>query len=117
MSERDPQVTLSQIKDAAERAQLICKENTFEELLGDWKAIAALERFLEIIGEGVNRLPTRIHHQHPEIPWRAIAGLRNRLIHGYDSVDYKVLWNTAEQDIPDLISKLEKILSDFKDPT
>lgn len=67
----------------------------------------ALTRLLEIIGEAAGRIPPQERSQHPDIPWPEIVGLRNRLIHGYDSVDNDILWEIISQDIPDLVQKLE----------
>jgi uncharacterized protein with HEPN domain len=93
MSAHDPAATLRQIQDAARRLQLIVAGKTLEQLLADWQATAALERFLEIVGEGVKRLPLEIRSRYPAVPWKEIAGTRDRLSHGYDDVDHQVLWN------------------------
>jgi uncharacterized protein with HEPN domain len=91
MSARDPQATLRQIQDAAQRLQMICADKTLETLMADWQATAALERFLEILGEGVKRLPIELRSRYPSVPWKEIAGTRDHLSHGYDDVDYQVL--------------------------
>ncbi len=70
----------------------------------------ALVRLVEIIGEAASRVSQAGQAKTPEIPWREIIGMRNRLIHGYDSVDLNVLWDTVELDRPPLIIRLEKIL-------
>ncbi len=70
----------------------------------------ALVRLVEIIGEAAGRVSKTTQSQYPEIPWREIISMRNRLIHGYDSFDLDVLWNTVALDLPPLISHLEKIL-------
>ena len=91
MSRRDPQLTLAQIRDAAEKARALCANHTLDSLLADWTATAALERCIEIVGEGVRRLPPELKQQRDDIPWKDIAGTRDRLIHGYDLVDHRVL--------------------------
>jgi len=70
----------------------------------------ALVRLLEIIGEAAARIPQDEHEMYPSIPWVQIIGLRNRLIHGYDSVDHDILWSILTRDVPQLISGLEDIL-------
>ena len=95
MSAHDPRATLRQIQDAARRLQMICAGRTFEELLADWQATAALERFLEIVGEAVKRLPADLRSRHPSVPWKEIAGTRDRLSHGYDDVEHQVLWDAV----------------------
>jgi uncharacterized protein with HEPN domain len=70
----------------------------------------ALKRLIEIIGEAANRVPDEFQDAHPEIPWIEIVGMRNRLIHGYDEVDFDFLWNVVRDDLPSLIKQLNKIL-------
>jgi uncharacterized protein with HEPN domain len=69
---------------------------------------AALERFVEVIGEAANRVSQERRQQTPDIPWRQIVGMRNRLIHGYVAVDYDILWGVVHADLPTLIERLEK---------
>jgi uncharacterized protein with HEPN domain len=95
MSAHDPRATLRQIQDAARRLQSICAGQTLATLLAAWQATAALERFLEIAGEAVKRLPVDLRSRHPSVPWKEIAGTRDRLSHGYDDVDHQVLWDAV----------------------
>ena len=67
----------------------------------------ALVRLLEIIGEAANRVPADQRVGIPEVPWAQIVGLRNRLIHGYDEVDFDILWQIVYHDLPKLIKALE----------
>lgn len=113
MSKRDPRVTLLQIREAAGRIQTICAGKTMPQLLTDWQATAALERFLEILGEAVKRLPADLRERHPGVPWKEIAGTRDRLSHGYDDVNHEVLWNAAMHDIPVLVATVEKMLKEL----
>ncbi|HPC60302.1 MAG TPA: DUF86 domain-containing protein [Verrucomicrobiota bacterium] len=115
MSVHDPQATLRQIRDAARHAQEICADKTLESLLKDWQATAALERFLEIVGEGVKRLPAELRDRYPAVPWKEIAGTRDQLSHGYDDVDYQVLWDAAKADVPVLLATIEQMLNDLDD--
>lgn len=55
-------------------------------------------------------MPAKGRARHPDIPWTEIVGLRNRLIHGYDSVDFDILWQIVSDDLPPLIAVLEKAL-------
>jgi len=113
MSAHDPQVTLRQIQDAVRRLQTICAGKTMEQLLADWLATAALERFLEIVGEGVKRLPLDLRSRYPWVPWKEIAGTRDHLSHGYDDVDYQVLWDAVQKDVPVLLATVEQMLIDL----
>ena len=71
----------------------------------------ALVRLIEIIGEAAAKITPETKSQYPLIPWNALTGMRNRLIHGYDSIDLNILWDTIEVDLPPLISELETILT------
>jgi uncharacterized protein with HEPN domain len=70
----------------------------------------ALVRLMEIIGEAAVRTPEVFRSRYPQIPWRDVADLRNRLIHGYDTVDFDILWTIIQEDLPPLIEQLEAIL-------
>ena len=115
MSVRDPKATLRQIRDAARHAREICSNKTLEGLLQDWQATVAFERFIEIVGEGVKRLPADLRSRYPTVPWKEIAGTRDHLSHGYDTVDYQILWDAVNQDLPFLLETIEKILNEPDD--
>lgn len=83
---------------------------TRAELDNDRQLNLALVRLLEIVGEAAGRVPSEDRSRHPNIPWAEIVGLRNRLIHGYDSVDFDILWQIVIDDLPPLIAALEKAL-------
>jgi uncharacterized protein with HEPN domain len=72
----------------------------------------ALIRLVEIVGEASAKVSSEMQARYPSIPWPQIIGMRNRLIHGYDSVDLDILWDTLEVDLPPLIAELEKILDE-----
>ena len=81
----------------------------FTAFSGDVKTQYACIRCLEIIGEAAKKLPDNFRNKNPEIPWKILAGMRDRLIHGYDTVDVAVLWGTVKNDIPTLIRNIEKV--------
>jgi uncharacterized protein with HEPN domain len=72
----------------------------------------ALVRLVEIVGEAATRVSREGQEQHPSIPWQQARGMRNRLIHGYDTVDLDVLWDTTQDDLPALIVQLRQALED-----
>ena len=72
----------------------------------------ACARLLEIRGEAANRVADETQSKYPELPWLQMIGVRNRLIHGYDSVDFDILWAIISSDLPDLVLQLEKIIGD-----
>lgn len=112
MSRRDPKVTLRQVADHARRAQELCKTNSLPEILGDWQKRAAFERVMEVLGEAVKRLPPEMMARYPAVDWRGIAGMRDRVSHGYDAIDYGLLWQAVETRVPGLLTTIEQMLKD-----
>jgi len=68
---------------------------------------------MEIVGEGVKRLPMDLRTCYPSVPWKEIAGTRDHLSHGYDDVDYQVLWDAVQKDVPELLLTVERMLKDL----
>ncbi len=66
---------------------------------------------ITIIGEAAGRIEAEVQYLHPEVPWRPIIAMRNRLVHGYFDVQLDVVWNTVEVDIPEIIRQVELLLN------
>jgi uncharacterized protein with HEPN domain len=94
---------------AKEAIELIAGKDKAE-LQRDRVLELALIRLIEIVGEACAKVSSSTQLKYPSIPWPQIIGMRNRLIHGYDSVDLDVLWDTIEVDLPPLVDVLEKII-------
>lgn len=114
MSKHDPKVTLHEIADYARRAQAICEGKTLASLSADWQALLAFERALEILGEAVKRLPMELRERYPAVEWKLIAGMRDRLSHGYDEIRHDVLWNAVRLEVPTLLTTVEQMLKDLE---
>ena len=110
MSKHDPKTALRQVLSHAQEAVEITRHKSRKDLDNDRILNLALTRLLEIIGEAANRVPIEVQLQYPELPWEQMIGARNRLIHGYDQVDFDILWSIIKKDLPMLIDQLEKIL-------
>ncbi|HIH96320.1 MAG TPA: DUF86 domain-containing protein [Thermoplasmata archaeon] len=76
----------------------------------------SLVHLLEIIGEAAVGMSPEFRKKYPQVPWNVIAGMRNRLIHGYYDIDLDIVWKTVERDIPPLVTDLEKIIANEEDP-
>lgn len=110
MSKRDVTITLRQMLDYAQKAVALSRGRKRSDLDKDLTFNLALTRLIEIIGEAANRVPPEFRDDHPEIRWIEIIGMRNRLIHGYDEVDFDFLWSVVRNDLPSLIKQLNKAL-------
>ncbi|MBA2672039.1 MAG: DUF86 domain-containing protein [Gemmatimonadetes bacterium] len=75
---------------------------TFDRFDADETLRRAFVRSLEVIGEAVKKLPMGFRAQHPEVEWRLIARMRDRLIHGYFGVDYQLVWDVVQEKVPEL---------------
>ncbi len=110
MSRRDPTVSLRHMLDHAREAADMIRGKTRPDLDTDRKLNLAIVRLVDIIGEAASRIPKEEQRCFPDISWPGIISMRNRLIHGYDIVDFDVLWTILTTDLPPLITSLEKTL-------
>lgn len=101
------------ILDAIAKIKLLVTDVTYEQFAEDFRINFAVVRALEIIGEATKRLPMEVRQEYPSIPWREMAGMRDRIIHGYDTVDLHIVWETVTQRIPALKSEIERIILDY----
>ena len=83
---------------------------TFEQFMVDGTHQRAFVRSLEIIGEAVKKVPEEFRAQYPAVEWRAIAGMRDRLIHDYLGVDYELVWDVVQKRVPELHRQVLSIL-------
>ena len=103
-------VRLRHMLDAARKAVAFSEGRTRNDLDSDEMLSLALVRLLEIIGEAAKRVSEELWQQYPEIPWKQIAGTRDRLIHGYFDVDLDIIWSIIADDLPILIADLGKMI-------
>ena len=111
MPSHDTDVRLHHMLDAAREAAQMAQGKTRADLDTDRPLNLSLVRLLEIVGEAASRVPIGERTRYSGIPWAQIVGLRNRLIHGYDNVDFDILWEIVIHELPLLIAELEKIFS------
>jgi uncharacterized protein with HEPN domain len=113
MSEPDPLLYCNDILEAIDRIERYTGSIGFEEFLQDTKTQDAVIRNLEIIGEAVKNLPARFREAHSGVGWRAVAGMRDKLIHHYFGVDMRIIWETARTDLPRFRKQIKTILREI----
>lgn len=109
MSGSEDAVRIRYMLDAARKAAELASGKTTAELERDEVLELALTRLIEIIGEAAKNISEGFRRAHPEIPWKAIGGTRDKLIHGYFDIDREVLWEILTRDLPPLIRQLESL--------
>jgi len=114
MSSRPPKLLLEDILESAEKINAYTFDLTYEEFITDSKTIDAVVRNFEIIGEAANRLADELKENHIAIDWFKIRGLRNRIVHNYFGIDHKIIWDTKEIYIPQLITQIKKLLNNYE---
>lgn len=111
MSKRNHILAYRHMMSDAKEAVMLAQGKVRSDLDTDRLLNLALTRLLEVVGEAAGRVPKEQCEKHPEIPWPQIVSLRNRLIHGYGSVDFDILWQILTNDLPSLIANLELIIA------
>lgn len=99
---RDHTLFVQDIVTAIDRIESFIADMDYAAFVEDDKTMSAVVRKLEIIGEAVKQLPAQMTQQHPEIPWKLIAGMRDKLIHFYFGVDPLLVWQTVKNRLPEL---------------
>lgn len=110
MSKRSLRASLLDMIEAAERAIQYCADMDYATFLRDHKTQDAVTRNIEILGEAVKNVDAAFRTAHADIPWKNIAGMRDKLIHDYFGVNFDVVWNVVDLELPQLLPLLQKLV-------
>ena len=108
---------LTDIQDASQNISQFISEMTWDEFAQDQKTIYAVVRAFEIIGEAAKKVPLSVQKRHPKVPWKQMAGMRDKLIHEYFGVNHEALWKTAKEDIPPVQQLIAMVLEEESSKT
>lgn len=105
---------LEDIKNSLEKIFKYTDNINFDQFISNEMIKDAVERNFEIIGEAVKNLPEDLRKQNPQIPFRQVASMRDKLIHDYFGVDYEIIWKTIKDKLPQFKKDIENLISDYK---
>jgi len=102
------------VVEAMDDASRFVEGLEYDDFVKDKKTVYAVTRAVEIIGEAVKNIPDKVKKRYSKIPWRKMAGMRDKLIHEYFGVDLRRVWNVVKKDVPTLKPLFVRILKDFE---
>ena len=114
MGEKDAFVYINHIVDAMEMIKEYMRHMKKEEFLHDKKTQDAVMREMTVIGEATALLGNAFKNKYPDVPWARMKGTRNRVVHGYFSVDLNILWEIVSKDLPEIEPRLQEIRKEEK---
>jgi len=112
---RDPKLYLNDIIEAMSAIEQFVEGIDFEDFKNDDMRSSAVIRKFELIGEAAKSVPESIKQEYPDIPWKDMAGMRDRLIHFYFGIKYELVWNTIRDVIPQVKASITKILEELEE--
>lgn len=108
----DDRFLLEGMLDQARLAIRAASDQVRADLESDFILRAALQRFLDVLGEAASKTAEATRATLPSVPWREIVSMRNRLVHGYSTIDDDIVWEVVKTDLPRIVSALENSLAD-----
>jgi uncharacterized protein with HEPN domain len=111
---RDYRLFLKDIISAMECIEKFVEDMSLDQFVSDLKTSSAVIRQFEILGEATKHIPDQLKNRYPEIPWKRMAGMRDRLIHAYFGISHRLVWDAIKIEIPSLKPKLQQMLANLE---
>jgi len=104
---------LNDIKSECEYLMERTSDLTYDEFVSNEEFKRAFIRSLEIIGEATKHIPSNLRKKYPQINWKSVVGIRNKIIHEYFGIDYEVVWKTIKEKIPEFYKVIKEIIEEI----
>lgn len=105
---------LDDILVAIEKIERFTNGMSYEEFVSNDKTVDAVLRNFEVIGEATKNVPAETRQEYSDVPWSEMAGMRDKLIHGYATIELRIVWMTVEQEIPTIAPQIESIRDELQ---
>ena len=105
---------IQDITDSIKETEEFTKELSFDDFKQDKKTVNAVIRSLEIMGEAAKKIPDNLRRKYSKIPWKEMAGIRDKLIHEYHGVDLEIIWKVVKEELPPVKPNILKMLKEFE---
>lgn len=112
MKKREHRDYLFDIINSIKEIESFIDNITYEDFMKDRKTSNAVIRSIEIIGEATKQIPKSIKDKNPSIPWKRMAGMRDKMIHEYFGIDYDIVWKSAKETLPKLKDKIVAVINE-----
>jgi len=117
MKKRELGDYIQDIIESVEEVEEFTAGMTFNDFAEDKKTINAVVRSLEVIGEAAKKIPDNLRENHPQIPWKRMTGMRDKLIHEYFGIDLEIVWKVVENELPPIKPQIHKIMHEIDQET
>ena len=112
MKDRELRDYIRDLIEACEDILSFTKGMSYSDFAADKKTVNAVIRSLEVIGEATKKLPVSLRDNYADVPWKQMAGMRDKLIHEYFGIDIQMVWQVIEKHIPDVLASIKEITID-----